>query len=109
MRRVSHTRLPATPPGTLTAPGAGSGEVVVEGEAGGGGAVVHAELAVDVGDVRLDGARAEEEPRGDGGVAQPRGEQPQHLRLARREAGGARRGGGRGAGGEAGGEALRPV
>src|SRR3569623_1851950 len=39
-----------------------SGEAVVEGEAGGGGAVVHAELAVDVGHVRLDGARAEDEP-----------------------------------------------
>ena len=43
---------------------------------------VHPELREDVPDVRLHGLLADEQPLGDPVVADPLGEQPQHLELA---------------------------
>ena len=62
---------------------------MAEGVGGGRGAVVCADLQVDVGDVALHGARAEEERRRDRAVAVPGSEQPEHLDLPTRKAIGA--------------------
>jgi hypothetical protein len=49
------------------------------------GAVVAAELGEHTGDMGLGGERADHEPRGDLGVAEACGDQPQDLALARGE------------------------
>lgn len=52
------------------------------------------ELAQDRGDVVIDRLRAHDQPVGDLGVAQPRGEQGQDLQLAAGQSGGVRAGAG---------------
>src|SRR4051794_38350991 len=83
--------LPLSPPRRPSTTTVVLGQAVGGGEAGGGGAGGDAELAVDGAQVRLDGVDADEEARADLLIGQPLGEQPEHLRLAGREA--KRRGG----------------
>src|SRR5690606_30017969 len=59
-----------------------AGELVADGVGCGLGAVVRADLAVDVGDMALDGARADRELAGDLLVALAGGQQAQDLDLA---------------------------
>ena len=81
---------------------AGSGEAALDGEAGGGGAVLHAELVVDRAQVLLHRAAAEGEPRRRSrrwpGPGRPAAAPPPRARSGRRGAGRRGRGGaGRGA------------
>ena len=61
---------------------------MAEGEGGGVGLAVRADLAVEVLDVPLDRPLAAAEERGHLAVALAGGDQAQHLRLARRQAAG---------------------
>ena len=54
-------------------------------ERDGGGARGAAQLGVDVGDVAVDRVLAEREALGDGAVAEPVGDEAEHLELARGE------------------------
>lgn len=54
---------------------------MLQGEAGGGGAGGDAQLAVDGLEVGIHRVAADEEARGDLGVRQPLGDQPQLCRL----------------------------
>ena len=62
----------------------GSGEVVTEGIDGRLGPTVRVNLAVEILDVAVRGAAADEERPGDLAVAHPSGDQPQHVHLTRR-------------------------
>ena len=72
------------------------------GEAGGGGAVLDAELAIDRAEMRFDGVRRKEQALGHLGVGEALCDEAQHLDLARGESGGEAWGSGRwcGEGGE---------
>src|SRR5690349_6605238 len=59
----------------------GSDKTVVEGEAGCCSARVHAELAVDRGQMGIDGARTKHELFGHLGIREALGHQAQHLDL----------------------------
>src|SRR5215472_1635530 len=68
------------------------GQAAAQGVGGGVGPPPGADLTVEVGDVPLDGVRAQPETAGDLPVGLPRGQEPQHLLLPAAEAVRRRRG-----------------